>query len=47
MIIQIKGITLAIENKVAEEYNVLTIDYTNNWIRRGFIVSPYGATYSE
>ena len=44
---EVEGILFAIEDSVSSGYKTITIDYTNNWIRRGFSVSPYGVTYSE
>jgi Fe-S cluster assembly iron-binding protein IscA len=45
--LETEGISFLIEGITAERFEKLTIDYTNNWIRRGFSISPYGVTFSE
>lgn len=37
---KVDDFTFIMEDYLAEEFNSFTIDYSNNWVRRGFSVIP-------
>ena len=41
---KIDEFTFVVEEALAEEYNKWEIDYSDNWMKRGFSVSPSGHT---
>jgi len=40
--IEVDDFTFVVEDVLAENFNVFTIDYSNSWLRRGFTVIPDG-----
>ncbi|GFN36551.1 hypothetical protein TXYLGN1_23380 [Tepidimicrobium xylanilyticum] len=40
MKVEVDDYTFLIEEDLAENFGSFTIDYSNNWLRRGFTVIP-------
>lgn len=42
--IESSGFNFVIEKDLSNAYNDLSIDYSDNWLRKGFIIGPMGAS---